>query len=193
MKVRERTDVVKDKLRPSTSGTTLLTVTTRTKRRWQMTMSTTARYSQVVTLRDTEHSLHESATCNRIGQISSSHRCRSVVRWQSHQCGTWSASRGSGYKSKCWFRWQQSGELEAYSDADQGGDKSTRRSVSGWAIMRGGHWLKVWAKKQQVVSLSSAENELYAAVAWDPEHGKGLGNIVWAETTRGWLSNNVFV
>ena len=30
--------------------------------------------------------------------------------------------------------------------------------------MRRGHCLKVWPKKQQVVSLSSAESELYAAV-----------------------------
>ena len=39
-------------------------------------------------------------------------------------------------RAKCWFRWQQSGELEAYSDADWGGDKATRRSVSGGVIMR---------------------------------------------------------
>ena len=30
--------------------------------------------------------------------------------------------------------------------------------------MRGGHCLKVWTKKQKVVSLFSAESELYAAV-----------------------------
>ena len=67
-------------------------------------------------------------------------------------------------RAKCWFRWQQSGELEEHSDADWRGDKATRRSVSGGVIMRGGHCLKVWTKKQQVVSLSSAESELYAAV-----------------------------
>ena len=39
-------------------------------------------------------------------------------------------------------------------------------------IMRGGHCLKVWTKKQQVVSLSSAESELYAAVKTATE---GLG------------------
>ena len=33
-------------------------------------------------------------------------------------------------RAKCWFRWQQSGDLEAYSDADGGGDRATRRSVS---------------------------------------------------------------
>ena len=30
--------------------------------------------------------------------------------------------------------------------------------------MRGGHCLKVWAKRQQVVALSTADSELYAAV-----------------------------
>ena len=38
--------------------------------------------------------------------------------------------------------------------------------------MRGGHCLKVWTKKQQVVELSSAESELYAAVKTASE---GLG------------------
>ena len=38
--------------------------------------------------------------------------------------------------------------------------------------MRGGHCLKVWTKKQEVVSLSSAESELYAAVKTASE---GLG------------------
>ena len=61
---------------------------------------------------------------------------------------------------------------------DWGGDKATRRSVSGGVIMRGGHCLKVWTRKQQMVSLSSAESELYAAVktasgrAWGPERGQ---------------------
>ena len=75
-------------------------------------------------------------------------------------------------RAKCWFRRQQSGELEAYSGADWGDDKATRRLVSARVIMRGGHCLKVWTKKQQVVSLSSAESELYAAVKIASE---GLG------------------
>ena len=36
--------------------------------------------------------------------------------------------------------------------------------MSTGVVMRGGHCLKVWTKKQQVVSLSSGESELYAAV-----------------------------
>ena len=56
------------------------------------------------------------------------------------------------------------GELEANSDADWSGDRTTRRSVSAGVIMRGGHCLKVWTRTQQVVSLSTFENELDAAV-----------------------------
>ena len=75
-------------------------------------------------------------------------------------------------RARCWFRWQQSGEVEAYSDADWGGDKATRRSVPARVIMRGGHCLNVSTKKQQVVALSSAESELYTVVKIASE---GLG------------------
>ena len=57
-------------------------------------------------------------------------------------------------RARCWFHWKQGGELEAYSDADWRGDRATRRSVSAGVITRGGHCLKVWTKKQQVVALS---------------------------------------
>ena len=57
-----------------------------------------------------------------------------------------------------------------------GGDRSTRRSVSAGVVMRGGHCFKVWAQKQQVVSLSSAFSELYAAVKAASE---GLGIQTW--------------
>ena len=79
-------------------------------------------------------------------------------------------------RAKCWFRWQQSGELEAYSDTDWGGDKAPRRSVSAGVIMRGEHCLKVRTKKQQVVSLSSAESELCAAVKTTSE-GLGIQSV----------------
>ena len=59
--------------------------------------------------------------------------------------------------------------MEAYSDADWGGDKASRRSVSAWVRS---HCLKVWTKKKQVVALSSAESDLYAAVKTASE---GLG------------------
>ena len=75
-------------------------------------------------------------------------------------------------RALCLFRWQQRIVLEAYSDADWGGDRTTRRSVSAGVIMRGEHRVKVWTKKQQLVSLSTAESELYAAVKTASE---GLG------------------
>ena len=42
--------------------------------------------------------------------------------------------------------------------------------------MRGGHHLKVWTKKQQVASLSSAESELYAAMKTASE-GLGIQSV----------------
>ena len=77
-------------------------------------------------------------------------------------------------RAECLFRWQQSGEREA--DADEGGDKVTRRSVAGGVIMSGGHCLKVWTKKQQVVSLSTADSELYASVKTASE-GLGIQSV----------------
>ena len=128
-----------------------------------------ARHSQVVTLRSTEHLSHESAACHRTDQISSSHQCKSAVRGHVRLCKTWSEWRGLGdtslgsqeqYACSAGKR----GELEAYSDADWSGDRTTRQSVSAGVIMRDGHCLKVWTKKQQAVSLSTAESELHAAV-----------------------------
>ena len=97
-------------------------------------------------------------------------------------------------RAQCWFRWQQSGELEAYSDVDWRVDKATRRSVSAGVIMSGGHCLKVWTKKQQVPRRERAVRRSRNCTrrAWDPERGKGLGDIVWAESTPGCLSNDVF-
>ena len=70
MKARESTDEDRDRNGLNTSGTTWTTVTTGTDCRWQMTMTMTAKHSQVVSSRGTEHSLHESVTCRQIGQIS---------------------------------------------------------------------------------------------------------------------------
>ena len=109
-----------------------------------MTTPTTARHSQVVTSRGTKHLSHESAN-HKTDQISSLHQCKFAVRWQNHQCATWS-------------------------------DKATRRLASAGVIMRGGHGLTVWTKKQQVLSLFSAESELYAAVKTASE-GLGIQSV----------------
>ena len=153
---------------------------------WPTTMPLTVRHSQVVTSHDTKHSLHESVTCHKTVQTSSSYRCGYVVRWPNHRCVTWSASRelgdtslgsreqsagSAGSRVASWkriqtltgrqenwqvprrqaksevFRWQQSGDLKAYSDTDWGGDRATRRSVSAGVILRGSHCLKAWTKK----------------------------------------------
>ena len=93
-------------------------------------------------------------------------RCKCAAQWPSQPAlrDTERVKRIGRYlagkpRARCWFRWQQSGELDVYSDADWGGDKATRRSVSAGVIMRCGHCLKIWTKKQEVVSLSSAESE----------------------------------
>ena len=44
--------------------------------------------------------------------------------------------------------------------------------------MRGGHCLRVWTKKQQVVAVSSAESELCAAVKMASE-GLGIQSVAW--------------
>ena len=54
--------------------------------------------------------------------------------------------------------------------------KATRRSVSAGVIVRGGHW--------RVVSLSTAESELHAAV-------KTASEGLWVEPTSGRLSDEV--
>ena len=52
-------------------------------------------------------------------------------------------------RARCWSRWQQSGELEVYSDADWGGDTATRRSVSAGAIMWQVHTGNVVVSKER--------------------------------------------
>ena len=86
------------------------------------------------------------------------------VRWPTpHGALTRNVSRGSEdtsladrEQSADSAEQQKCGTGGVFRRATREGDKATRRSVSGGVIMRGGHCLKVWTKKQQVVSLSSA-------------------------------------
>ena len=55
-------------------------------------------------------------------------------------------------RARCWFRWQQSGELEAYSDADWEATKPLEDPCQPDTASRS------WTKKQQVETLSSAES-----------------------------------
>jgi len=59
-----------------------------------------------------------------------------------------------------WCDWQK--ELQGYADSDWAGDKSSYKSTSGGALMRGPHALKTWATSQSTIALSSGEAELYA-------------------------------
>ena len=68
-------------------------------------------------------------------------------------------------RAACLFEWQADGpDIHAYADADWGGDRATRRSVSGGCVFVGKHCVKTWSKKQQVIALSTAEAELYAGL-----------------------------
>ena len=53
--------------------------------------------------------------------------------------------------------------------------------------------MKVWTKKQQEVSLSTSESELYAAVktASEGELGEGYLDSMQTESAPGCVSNNV--
>ena len=85
------------------------------------------------------------------------------------------------------FKFQsQPSEFTVFSDKDWAGCRSTRKSTSGGIIMHGDHFIKSWSRQQNLVSLSSAEAELYGlvkassealgckAMAGDFGHAKGI-------------------
>ena len=121
MKARGRTDADEDK--PSTGGMTRKMMTIETDG-WSTTMSLTVRHLQVVTSHDIEHSLLESVTCHKTAQtfkFAAMQVCCAMANpTVCDSEGVKSIGRylGGRPRAKCWFRWQQSGELEAYSDAD---------------------------------------------------------------------------
>ena len=149
---------------------------------WPTTMPLTVRHSQVVTSDDTEHSLHESVTCHKTVQTSSSHRCGYVVRWQNHRCGTWNASRElAGTSSASQERSVGSAGNRVVTWRGQLGCCLGRRqshSTVGlsWSHLEGKPCLKVRTRKQQVVALSSADSELNAAVNTASE-GIGIQSV----------------
>ena len=55
-------------------------------------------------------------------------------------------------------------ELTVYSDTDWAGCRSTRKSTSGGIILHGGHFIKSLSRQHNLISLSSAEAELYGLV-----------------------------
>ena len=60
-------------------------------------------------------------------------------------------------------------EVTGYSDSDWAGCRVTGKSVSGGAVMIGGHFIKGWARTQNHVALSSAEAEVIALVKCSAE------------------------
>ena len=65
---------------------------------------------------------------------------------------------------KLHFNWQEWPEnIHTFTDSDWAGDRVSRKSTSGGAMMLGGHNVKTWSKDQSVIALSSGEAELYAA------------------------------
>jgi hypothetical protein len=51
---------------------------------------------------------------------------------------------------------------KVYTDSDWAGDRESRKSTSGGAIMMGSNTIKTWSSTQQVIATSSGEAELYA-------------------------------
>ena len=55
-------------------------------------------------------------------------------------------------------------EFTVFSDTDWAGCRSTLKNTSGGIILHGDHFIKSWSRQQNLVSLSSAEAELYGLV-----------------------------
>ena len=71
------------------------------------------------------------------------------------------------------YAWQEAtSKVTVFSDANWAGDKQSRKSTSGGAILVGEHWIKSWSKSQSTIARSSAESELYACIKATSE---GLG------------------
>ena len=81
-------------------------------------------------------------------------RLRRLARYLRHRprCVLWYAYQGTTNEATC------------FTDSDWAGCKRTRRSTSGGCMLWGSHPIKMWSRTQALVSLSSAEAELYAAI-----------------------------
>ena len=63
------------------------------------------------------------------------------------------------------FGWQEEvGHVQVFADSDWGGDRRSRKSTSGGAILLGRHCVRTWSSTQSAIALSSAEAEFYALV-----------------------------
>ena len=76
-----------------------------------------------------------------------------------------------------WYGWQVATEvLDAYTDTDFAGCRTTRRSTSGGIAMRGTHPIKHWSVTQSTVTLSSGEAEL-GGITKGASIGLGLQSV----------------
>ena len=171
-------------------------------------MLLTARHSQVVTSRGSEHSLHEPATCRKIAQISSSHQCVYAARWPKCGCATWSASRelagylvgkprpNVGSSGNSVVTWRPTQMLTGGEGGGGGGDRATGRSVPGGVITRGSHCLKVWTKNNRWWRCCQPRVS-FLLQSRRPQRGSGskvwrrTTNILQTESALGRLSNDV--
>ena len=71
-----------------------------------------------------------------------------------------------GRRKVVWrFAWQEEAtSLHVFADSDWAGDRVSRKSTSGGAILLGSHCLRSWSSTQSAIALSSAEAEFYALV-----------------------------
>ena len=126
-------------------------------------------------------------------------------------------------RSTVFYKWQkQPNELTIFTDTDWAGCKTTRRSTSGGVILHGDHMIKSYSKMQNLVSLSSAEAELYGVVRASSEalgcqslardlgctrsirvyadasaalgivHRKGLGKVRHLDTSTLWVQQAAY-
>jgi hypothetical protein len=75
------------------------------------------------------------------------------------------------------LRWSSSSDLVVYTEADWAGCPDTRRSMSGYAVFLGDNLISWSAKRQTVVSHSSAEAE-YHVVANDVAEAAWLRQLL---------------
>ena len=101
-------------------------------------------------------------------------------------------------RAKCCFRSQESGDLEAYSDADWRGDKATRRSVSAggdherWTLFEGmdqeaASGVSVHRRGRAVRRSQNTDHKSWGSRAWQRTWGIACG----VEPASGCLSDDV--
>ena len=79
------------------------------------------------------------------------------------------------------FAWQEEpGRVTVFADSDWGGDRLSRKSTSGGAIMLGDHCIRTWSSTQGAIALSSAEAEFYALI-------DAVLRVKWAQSVLGEL------